>query len=313
MAEDATPDLSIVMTVVDGGETLVRCLEAIEAMTGGHEIEVLIPYDHISREVGDLSARFPAMTFIDQGEILGGIVPADALQMHKFYDTRRSAALDVARGRIVGILEDRGRPTPDWASQMLALHDENPHGVIGGAIMNGEDKPWNWAIFFCDFSRYQAPIAAEDPEYVSDTNITYKRDAIMAYRHMWEERYVEAELHWAMRRGGEKLMISDRAVTWQHRPDFAISRLLGERFNWARMYGRVRGVDVSLARRLALCAAMPALPLLLLYRHGARQRAKGHHFATYLRCAPRTLLLLAVWSAGEFTGYLEAGRAGKAI
>ena len=56
---------------------------------------------------------------------------------------------------------------------------------------------------------------------------------------------------------------------------------------------------------------MPVLPLLLLFRNGRRQWQKGHHFGTYLRMAPQKLLLLAVWNAGEFTGYLEAGRPGK--
>ena len=47
-----------------------------------------------------------------------------------------------------------------------------------------------------------------------------------------------------MARGGEQLINSDRALTHQRRPTMPMGRMLGERFHWARMYGRVRGADV---------------------------------------------------------------------
>jgi len=303
-----TPDISIMLTIVDSGETLVSCLDALAVQEGDYAIEVLVPYDHITTDVGDLADRYPDFTFIDLGEILGGKIPRDPLEMHKFYDTRRARALVKARGRVIGILEDRGRPAPNWIVQMMALHEEYTHGVIGGAIENGADNPWNWAIFFCDFSRYQAPLQVENPEYVTDTNITYKAEVLMRHRALWEDRYVEAELHWAMARAGETMMISDRAMTIQNRFTPPVGAILSERFHWARMFGQVRGAEISLGQRLKYALAAPILPFLLLFRHGRRQMAKGHHMGRFLRTSPRTLMLLIAWSAGEFTGYLEARR-----
>ena len=111
--------------------------------------------------------------------------------MHFFYDTRRAAALGVAKGRLVGIVEDRGVPAPDWAAQMIRLHDAHPHAAIGGAVQNGVDRLMNWAVFFCDFSRYQPPLVVENPEYVTDTNVVYKRAPLLELRDLWQDLYLE--------------------------------------------------------------------------------------------------------------------------
>lgn len=300
------PDLSIMLTIVDSGKTLERCLDALAAQTGDHNLEVLVPYDHMSKDAGAFAARFPQFTFMDLGEIFDGKIPADALEMHAFYDKRRSEALAVAKGRLIGIIEDRGVPEPDWAANMIKLHAEYPHGVIGGAVENGVDKLWNWAIFFCDFGRYGPPLSDMDPEYVTDTNIVYKRDTLMAFKHLWEDQYKEAQLHWAMKREGEKLMLTDRAITAQHRPPFSISKLAKERFHWARMFGQVRGAEITKATRLKLCLAAPILPFMLFIRHFRRQVSKGRDVGKFVMATPMTLFLLFCWSAGEFTGYLEA-------
>ncbi len=299
------PDLSIVMTIVDGGAVLHRCLDALAAQKGDPRMEVLVPYDHMSGEAGDMAEDYPEFNFIDLGRILGGRVPANPLEMHAFYDTRRAEAMKRARGRLIGIIEDRGVPDPHWAETMIRLHDQNPQGVIGGAVENGVNRLWNWAIFFCDFGRYQPPLSETDPEYVTDTNIVYKREAIFSVRGLWETKYLEAQVNWALRRNGVGLMLTDAAVTEQHRPKVSISSLATERLHWARMFGQVRGREITRGQRLMLCLAMPVLPFMLFVRHFRRQLAKGRLIDKFVLAAPMTLFLLICWSIGEFIGYIE--------
>ncbi|MGV6850110.1 MAG: hypothetical protein ACWA5A_17190 [Marinibacterium sp.] len=303
---DDTPDLSIIMTIVDGGNTLRACLEALTRQTGGHNLEILVPYDHMSKEAGAMAADFPDFTFLDLGEVLGGQIPTDDLEKHAFYDTRRSGALHVAKGRLIGIIEDRGYPEPDWADAMIKLHDRHAHGVIGGAVTNGEDKVRNWAVFFCDFGRYQPPLSAENPEYVTDTNIVYKRDTIYSVKDMWDEKYIEASVNWELRRRDAGLLLTDTPITVQHREDLHIGPMLSERFHWARMFGQTRGREISFAQRMKYTLAVPILPFMLLLRHFMRQRQKGHHVGAFIKAAPLTFLLLLAWSAGEGVGYIEA-------
>ena len=303
---EGTPDLSIVLTVVDGDETLAQCLDALAEQEGTPNMEVLVPYDHITSEVGDFAARYPQFTFLDLGTVLDGLIPDDPLQTHFFYDIRRAAALREAKGRLVGIIEDRGVPAPDWAAQMIGLHDAHPHAAIGGAVTNGVDHLKNWAVFFCDFSRYQPPLAVENPEYVTDTNVVYKRAPLMEVRDLWDVQYLEPQVNWALQRNGHRMMLTDQAVTRQHRVIGSLSSMLGERYHWARKFGQIRGREISTAKRLSLSLTIPALPFLLLFRHLRRQQAKGHHLKEFVMAAPLTFLLLVFWSLGELVGYAQA-------
>jgi len=307
-SETEAPELSVVVTIVDGGATLERCLDALVGQVGAPSMEVLVPYDHMSRETAQIASRYPDFIFVDLGEILGGMTPENALEEHRFYDVRRSGALKIARGRLVSIIEDRGVPKPDWAAAITALHDGGQFAAIGGAVENGSDRIWNWAIFFCDFGRYQAPLADDDPEYVTDTNICYRRDALESVRHLWDDHYEEAAVNWALRRNGARLLLSDRPRTVQLRDPVGFRAMALERFHWGRVYGRMRGRETDAAGRLKYCLVMPALPALLLLRHFRRQLDKGHHVGKFVAAIPAILFLLSFWAAGEFAGYRDVGR-----
>lgn len=43
------PALSVVVTIVDGGQTLRECLQRLLAQDGAPDIEVIVPVDHATR------------------------------------------------------------------------------------------------------------------------------------------------------------------------------------------------------------------------------------------------------------------------
>ena len=162
------PILSIILTIVDGGNTLAQCLKALASQTNLRELEILVPFDHITAEARQFVLQYPDFKFIDLGCVMKGRVPQNDLEKHAFYNVRRAKALKLATGQLVAIIEDRGRPRPDWANAMTALHARGDYAAIGGAVENGIDRIWNWAVYFCDFGRYQAPLSDHDPEYLTD-------------------------------------------------------------------------------------------------------------------------------------------------
>ncbi len=303
--ESSQPVLSIIVTVVDGGAALERCLHALAEQVCEDSIEVLIPYDHISRDVEGLSARYPKFTFIDLGVILGGQIPKNELERHHFYDTRRTGALSLARGKLVAILEDRGVPQPDWAREMIRLHEQYPHAAIGGAIRNGINTSRNWAVFICDFGRYQSPLTDKNPTFLSDTNICYKRTALESVKHVWESKYDEARVNVALHKAGLGLMLSDVPVTVQIRDSLTISDMIKERLHWGRNYGQSRSISLKPIARYLMGMATPILPVLLYYRHLRRQLSKGYHIKEFLFASPVLISLLVCWSLGECIGYYE--------
>jgi hypothetical protein len=220
---------------------------------------------------------------------------------------RRSRGLRAAKGRLLAILEDRGWPAEGWARAMADLH-ENPYAAVGGVIENGGRGALRWAVFFCDFGRFQAPVFTDDAEYITDTNISYKRQALESIGELWKERYQEPVVNWALRRQGLKLHLSEKPVVTQERREVDFWTLAKERVHWARLFGQIRGREAP-PRSCALWAlATPLLPLLLFVRHFRRELKRRRNLKEFIWSSPITALLLTFWALGEFIGYAEAMR-----
>jgi len=167
----AHPMLSVVVTVVDGGETLARCLAALAAQVDPPELEVLVPMDATVGGIDRLRARFPAVRFLEMGVVATARPVATEAGRHELYDRRRAAGLAVARGEVVAMLEDRGVPRPDWARAVAHRHAALPHAAIGGAVENAVPRLINRAVWFCDFGRYALPLREGPSTWLSDVNV----------------------------------------------------------------------------------------------------------------------------------------------
>jgi hypothetical protein len=209
------------------------------------------------------------------------------------------------------MLEDRGQPQPDWARSMMELHDNSGYSAIGGAIDNGANGSLRWAAFFCDFGRFQPPIEeCENPEYLSDINICYKREALDSIRDLWEHGYQEPTVNWALRRMGKRLHLSQRPLVIQERAKIDFWSLVKERVHWGRTFGQIRGRESSALKCLLWSVGCPFLPSLLFARHLRRQIQKRRNISEFVRAMPATFALLHLWCAGEFLGYCQSAIAG---
>ena len=133
---------------------------------------------------GRITLRMP-----DEGDWQLSATTPDSIDpagQHELFDRRRSTGLRAATGEIVAMLEDRGVPRRDWASRIVDAHGQRD-AVIGGAVENGIDSWLNWAVYFCDFVRYQLPFDAETAKYVTDVNVSYSKSVLQATRHLWAE------------------------------------------------------------------------------------------------------------------------------
>lgn len=311
MTAKAPPELSIIITVVDGGVTLRRCLDALERQEDAPSFEVIIPYDASIAETGAIAADYPDYDFIDLGALREG-APRNAYEEHDLFDQRRTGGLKAARARLVAMIEDRGWPRPDWAKEMVAAHRLYPDGVIGGAVESEARGPAMWAIFFVDFGRYQAPFDSAHPEYVTDTNICYKREALMSVEHLWTHKYQEAEVNWALADKGAGLRLVEGPRTVQHREPVGFGEMASERFHWGRTYGDMRARGKSFGQRLKWIAITPLLPFVLYLRHVRRQLRLKRNVGELALATPVIFFLLTFWSIGECAGYFEAEKPAKA-
>jgi hypothetical protein len=217
----------------------------------------------------------------------------------------RARGLALARGALVALLEDHARPDPRWCDAIVDAH-ASASAAIGGAIENDVDLPLNWAVWFCDFGRYQNPVPAGPSQFASDANTAYKRGALESVRAVWEASFNEVVVNGALMAAGATVALDPQMIVYQHRSDLELGEALRERYVWGRSYAMARSVHLGTAARFVHAAASPILPLVLMARIAGTAWSRRRHFRQFLRCAPLIALLTLCWSVGECAGYVAA-------
>jgi hypothetical protein len=307
MAE-AAPKLSVVVAIVDGGDALAHCLEALAVQQGVPPFELIVPTD-AHCEVRAACALTGAVRWLPVDTLAGERAADSLLALHERIDRRRAAGLAAARGEVVALIEDRVAPRSDWARELLGAHATHPEaGAVGGAVACGAGETLARAVWACDYGRYAPPFPEGAAGQLSDVNVSYKRAALEATRELWRERYHESSVHWKLREQGALLWATPRAVVESARRGLALRALLRERVAFARVFGWTRAREASLAKRLVWLAFTPALPFLLAARRSAEAVQRGALDARFLAAWPAIFALSCAWSLGEALAY-ATGRA----
>jgi hypothetical protein len=301
------PVLSVVVVIVSdttGTEAdpthLVGCLEGLEQQVSPPAMEILVPYHARTTGIPALRERFPHVRLV-QVEDLRRFTGKGGNREH--HDELRARGLSLARGAIVALLEDHGRPDPYWCQRIVQAHEEDYVGV-GGAIENGIDRPLNWAVYYCDFGKYQNPIPRGASSFASDANSSYKRSALESIRPVWEESFQETAVNKVLQDRGQRLALVPDIIVFQERHGLQLGSAVRERYVWGRSYAASRAQLVGASRRVVYLLLSPALPFLLFLRLTATVSKKQRLIGRFLLATPLVLCLLVSWSFGEFIGYL---------
>ena len=296
------PRLSVVVVPTGGsiepGEKaeITQSLAALERQGGGWPAEVIVPHDTRLPGFARLRTRFPAVRFI-------AIDPVSAAGSSEILDELRARGVAAASGDIVAVIEDHVRPDTEWARQIAEAHRRG-YAAIGGAIENGVDRMMNWAAYFSDIGRYHNPLPAGESAYASVVNVSYKRADLETIRAVWQERFNETSVHWALTAQRKKLALSPDIIVWQHRENLRFGKSAREFFNWGRSYGGTRAKLAGPVKRLIYAAMAPAIPFVLLLRNARDVRSKGRLTGVWLKSLPLSMALTGAWCCGELTGYL---------
>jgi hypothetical protein len=310
MTGQPRPTLSVIVGIVsDTGESRVdinylrACLDALSAQLDGPSVEVIVPYHEAVDGIEDLKRTFPWVMFVPV--TLGMTSRHSGEREH--HDILRARGLAAARGDVVGLLEDHALPDRHWCTNVIAAHRKN-FAAIGGAIENGVDRPLNWAVYYCDFGRYQNPLIPGESSYASDANVTYKRSSLESVRSTWENSFREVVVNAALMSKGEKVALQPDVIVYQNRQGLRLGRAVHERFIWGRSYAATRTAMLSRTQRILYAALSPVLPAILLLRMTMTAWSRHRHFREYIQALPLIALLVAVWSLGEGLGYVMGVR-----
>lgn len=310
MAALNEPVLSVVVAIVsdttdraDAGH-LGPCLTALKRQTGGPRLEIIVPYHPSVTGIAQVREQHPEVHFQEVPDLRTFSGTGGSREHH---DELRARGLALAHGEVVALIEDHGIVAADWSARIMEAH-AGPFAAVGGAIENGVDRPLNWAVYYCDFLRYQNPLPAGETFTVSDANVAYKRMALESVRPVWREIFHESSVNGALRSRGEKLALAPGIVLLQGRQGLQLGSALKERFVWGRSYAATRARLAGTQRRLFWAIFAPALPVLMLARMTLMALRKRRTMAAFLKAFPVTAALIVAWSCGELAGYIT-GRA----
>jgi hypothetical protein len=301
--EEKSPELSIVIVVVSDSQHLERCLVSLDGQVDPPSMEIIVPYEAETVNTTTLRSRFPCIQFhgitgLRSSTNSGG-------PSHEHLDKMRATGLRLARGEIVAILEDHDRPDQYWAMQVMRAH-KLPYAAIGGAVENEVDRPLNWAVYYCDFGRYQNPLKEGPSRFLTDVNISYKRHALEQVRELWKDLYHEPFVNSALISRGHKLWLSSSIIVYQHREALGLRSSLRERVQWGRYYAGNRAQHISSKKRLFFSVFSPFLPFLLITRRFCGVLRKRRFVPAFIKAFHLFCLLTFFWSLGEFLGYVTA-------
>jgi hypothetical protein len=272
-------------------------------------MEIIVPYHAGGDDIVSLQSQFSEAKFHRVDNLRSVTDQKGASREH--HDELRAIGLRLAQGEVVALLEDHGRADKYWARNIMDAHTDS-HAAIGGAIENQVDQPLNWAIYYCDFGRYQNPVKAGPTFFISDANISYKRQVLDDMKEIWREAFHETTVNSALLERGEVLWLSPDIVVHQHRVNLSLPAALLERYVWGRSYAGTRAQEVPFGKRLVYLALSPALPFLLMARKTRDVLAKKRLIGKFFCAFPLTFLLTVSWSVGEFIGYLT-GRQNRSV
>jgi hypothetical protein len=297
-ARRTDPAVSVVVTVVSGGESLRRTIAAL-LHPPRDWLEVLVPLEagHPDRA---LAAEHPGALLPEVDLPAGAKTPE-----HERYDRRRSAGIRESQGGVIGLVEDHGTPANDWPERVRDAHERRPHAAIGGVVGNGVAAAFQDAAWLCDFARYAPPQAEGPRTTLTDVNVSYKRAPLLAVRDVWEPRFHEPLVHGTLRARGEILWLDPALVVTQERPAVSITGALAERFEWGRLFGTLRAATIGSPLRLLYSVASLFLAPLLWWRI-ARARRGRLPLGRFVAATPWIAVMLVAWGFGEALGTLSA-------
>jgi glycosyl transferase family 2 len=303
-AAGATPAVTVVVALISGKTAdLERCLTALDTQEDAPPLEILVPYDEACREVATLASRFPRARFIPLEGFDTRQARAGASREH--HDVLRTLGLRRAAGDVVILTEDHAFADPRWCASLLEVLAREPTvACIGGAVEWGGRTLLSYAVFLCDFGRYQNPLPEGPAAFVSDSNVCYRRRVLDQLADAWRDQYREAVLHGAIAARGEQLWLTPRSVVWQGRSGLTWGEAIRERYVWGRSYAASRVQSGGIGRRAVYAGFSVALPFLLTWRLVSGARRRGRLDGRTVASIPLLFALSAVWSIGEGIGYV---------
>jgi hypothetical protein len=281
------------MTSPNPGTSLIGSLDGLRAASDGG-LEAIVVTRGLPENAAGISRAFPGAR----------VIVADA---EATIPEMRAAGLRAAQGAIVAMTTDHCMPGDGWLQALREAHRRGS-AVVGGPLLFEGTGLVDWAVFVCEYGRYLPPVRAGATRDLAGHNVSYTRAALTAiddllprglWEPFWHQRLIERGF----------AMTCDPAVVVTLRKHYSFGGFVRERFHFARSFASQRAADRAWPIRLALAAATPLLPVMILTRTLWQILPKRRYAGVLIRTLPLLGVFVTVWAAGVCAGYALGGGA----
>jgi glycosyltransferase involved in cell wall biosynthesis len=288
-AESRLPELSVVITSVNGMPYLGDLLESLQRNAPEAEVVVADSTDaEVRRAVED---RFPGVKLLSFDE-------------PKAVPELRAEGIAAAHAPYVAVVEDHALVPEDWARRLLDRHGEG-RSVVGGPVRNVRGRIRDWAGFFCEYSEHMEPMPGGPTDSLTGVNVSYDRRAIEVMGDLLREGRWETWLHPHLLASGVELY-AEPGASLDHAMDFGFRYFALNRFHYSRSYAAMRNPQLGW-KRIVYVLGSPALVPMMYARIARNVMRKRRHRLRFAVATPLILVYCCVWAAGEAVGYAFGG------
>jgi len=292
------PALTVLIASFNSKATIGKCLSSLLAQKTIQRFEVIVADSSDDDTSAIVAEHFPQVRLL-------------RLQGHHYAGSARNAALAIARGPIVALVDADCMVPPDWVERILAAHQGYPSLAIGGAIDNSaRSSVIGWASYFCEFSRWMPCGRLRLMGDVAGASMSYKREVFERYGRFIEGTYCsDTEFHWRLARNGQAVLF-DPSILVEHASIESLPHYLAHEFAHGRFFSRVRGrfKGFSRPRKILNSLSSPFIFPVVLARTVHNVLACRAHRLLLWKSFPALTLGIACWCAGEAVGYVDGLR-----
>lgn len=289
---ESPPAISVVIASVNGLPSIAECLDCLVQQEGniGYEVLVMDRCDEKTRQ--EIRRRFlqPEIELVE--------VPG-----RPSIPKLRAMGIARARGQLIAILEDHCNVPLGWFRAIIRLHEAG-YEVMSGPVENAAvDRIVDWAVFFCEYARFMAPIPGGTVDEIAGNCAIYSRQVLDRVGPELREEVWEPFLHARMK----ELQIPfycDPALTVAHKKEFGFWYFLSQRYHYSRSFAGMRMRTAPFWKRMAYAGGCVLLPAILFGRMTKTVFEKGRHRLKFLFAAPVIAVFLISWAWGEAVGAL---------
>jgi hypothetical protein len=286
--------LSVVVITVYNSIHLSNCLNAIKHQVDPPELEIIAVCDDRVKNVSEIKEKFPLVRFIH----IAGIQTQEKL---------RSEGVTIATGKIIVLTVDHCTPEKHWCKRIMEQHAA-PYAAVGGGLEIGDqpETAVNLAVHFydyCNYGYFQNPVIKRLSRNLSDANVSYKKEALERVAEYWQESFHVSFVNKALLDLGEKLLLSPDIIVYQNR-SINLGRAVQVAYRRGRVFASKRIIGATLIERTFYSFFSLFLPILLLGRLFFNIFYKRVQLFSIARAFPFIVLFSALWSYGEFIGYI---------